>query len=155
MRLLPILAGAVLVGAPALAAQTAVRGRVVDAASGRPLAGAEVRLEGVDTVSVRADAGGRFSARASRAGEWILRVRAVGYVAHRARLDLGGADWDRELRLDAAVRALDQLVVTAARRAQRLGDAVTTTELVTRADLERTGASDLASVLTEQTGSGS
>jgi outer membrane cobalamin receptor len=56
------------------------------------------------------------------------------------------------ISLEAAPMALDGMVVTAARRAQRLRDVATTTEVVTRADIERTGASDLASVLLEQTG---
>lgn len=47
---------------------------------------------------------------------------------------------------------LDEVVVTAARRPQRLADAVSTTELVSRADIARTGASDLATVLTQQPG---
>src|SRR5690606_31856559 len=54
--------------------------------------------------------------------------------------------------LDAAPLPLDHMVVTAARREQRLKDAVTTTEIISRADIERTGATDIAAVLLEQTG---
>lgn len=58
---------------------------------------------------------------------------------------------DSTRRSGSATR-LNQIVVTAARRAQRLRDVVTTTEVVTREDIERSGASDLASVLIEQAG---
>ena len=47
---------------------------------------------------------------------------------------------------------LDRVVVTAARREQRLADVVATTELITRAEIARTGATDLASVLATQIG---
>ncbi len=51
-----------------------------------------------------------------------------------------------------ATRVLEELVVTAARREQRLADATVTTELIDRAAIETSGAADLASVLTEQAG---
>ncbi|MDF1506508.1 TonB-dependent receptor plug domain-containing protein, partial [Roseisolibacter sp. H3M3-2] len=92
-------------------------------------------------------------AAALRAGRYRVSVRRVGHLPAEAWLDVAaGATAERTLRLDAAPLALDQVVVTAARRAQRLGDAVTTTEVVTRADIARTGAADLSAVLTEQTG---
>ena len=51
-----------------------------------------------------------------------------------------------------AVHDLPDVVVTAARREQRLQDTPITTELVTARDIAVTGASDLGSVLVEQTG---
>ncbi|HEY0970354.1 MAG TPA: TonB-dependent receptor, partial [Gemmatimonadales bacterium] len=62
-----------------------------------------------------------------------------------------GAD-TLSVRLTAAPLALDRVVVTAARREQRLADAIVTTEVVGRREIERSGATDLAAVLTEQTG---
>lgn len=48
--------------------------------------------------------------------------------------------------------ALDAVVVTAARREQRLKDVIVATEVISREEIERSGASDLAAVLVEQTG---
>ena len=136
-----------------LSAQGSATGRVVDAASGRAIVAAEVRLEGRDTLAVRTGPDGRWSVTALPYGGYQLMVRAIGYVANSGRLIVAGAAAAPTVTaLDAAVLSLDQLVVTAARRAQRLGDAVTTVEVVSRAEIERTGASDLASVLVEQTG---
>jgi outer membrane receptor for ferrienterochelin and colicins len=56
------------------------------------------------------------------------------------------------LALTPSVRALDALVVTASRRAQRLQDVPVMMDLVDRRDISESGASDIASVLTEQTG---
>lgn len=50
------------------------------------------------------------------------------------------------------VLILDELVVTAARRPQRLKDAVVPTTLITREAIEATGAADVASVLTSRIG---
>jgi outer membrane receptor for ferrienterochelin and colicins len=63
-----------------------------------------------------------------------------------------GAEATIELRLDTAMIALDAVVVTAARREQRLADATVETELISRADIERSGASDLGAVLVERAG---
>lgn len=142
------------VGAQSRPATDAPGGTVRDAASA-PIAGATVRLEGRDTLVMRTDARGAWQAPRSIDGTYVLSVRAIGFRPFRSRaaLTLGSASTAAiETVLEPAALALDQTVITAARRAQRLGDAVTTVEVVSRADLERTGASDLASVLTEQTG---
>ena len=135
-------------GAPAY-----VRGRVIDASTHLPIAGAEIILVGPVSASVRADESGAWRSPPLASGRYALRVRSVGYSAHDAVLDLtAGADIDRRVFLDPVPLALDRVVITASRREQRLKDVAITTELVTRDDIERSGATDLASVLTEQTG---
>lgn len=135
------------------AAAGALGGRVVDASTGQPLAGVEVRLTGRDTVVVRSGPKGAWLIANLSAGQYTIRARGLGHLPREMQVQVaGGQRTHYELRLDAAPLSLDQVVVTAARRDQRLTDAVVTTEVVTRADIERTGAADLASVLTEQTG---
>jgi outer membrane receptor for ferrienterochelin and colicins len=138
---------------PALAERARLHGRVTDAATGRGLEGAEVLILGPDTLRIRTDAEGGWTSGELRPGRWVVRARRLGYAAAQRTIALrAGATERLTIALDAAPLALDQVVVTAARRPQRLADAVTTTEVVTREDIARTGASDLASVLTEQTG---
>lgn len=133
-------------------------GVVAAAGSGVGLVGAEVRVSrvaGTDTLFARTDAMGRWRVALTQPGRYFVRVRRVGYVTATSAVDVreaGERGTSLVMRLDEAPLALDQIVVTAARREQRLADVVTTTEVLTRADIERTGASDLASVLTEQTG---
>lgn len=142
----PARAELTLVGVP-------LAGRVVDAATGRGVPDADVRLAGVDSVVLRTDAAGAWNGVALRPGHYVVRVRRLGYSAATMSTVLrAGAPAQLTLTLDAVPLALDQVVVTAARRAQRLADAVTTIEVVSRTDIERTGASDLGSVLTERTG---
>ncbi len=135
-----------------LSALAQVSGRVQSASDGNAIGGAEVRLEGRDTIVVRTNGAGEFRVLRAAPGRYTLRARALGFIARAREIDLPSRDSSIVLALPPAALALDQLVVTAARREQRLGDAVTTVEVVSRADLERTGAADLASVLTEHTG---
>jgi hypothetical protein len=64
-----------------LAAQ-AVTGRVVDAESGAAVPSAQVALlvEGEVHESVLTDGEGRFTLRAPRSGDFLLRTRALGYA---------------------------------------------------------------------------
>lgn len=57
-------------------------------------------------------------------------------------------------RTDSSVKAktLDAMVVTASRRLQRVSDAPVTTEVISRADVERSGAQDLNTLLTQYVG---
>lgn len=153
-----IAAGSALVtlAAPALRAQgpsAAPAGRVRSSADGHAIAGAEVMLIGADTLRLRTDADGAWRAPSAATRWTTLRVRAMGFAAYTQELAADrGVTWPREIALVPAAIALDQMVVSAARREQKLADAVATVEVVNRRDLERTGASDLSSVLTEQLG---
>lgn len=146
-RLPRLLLAAALAALPArAAAQAALRGTVVDGETGAPVAGAVVRLTSrADSALTSSD--GRWSL-ASVDGTARIEVRRMGYATRRVVAGPG------EMRIALAPGAvgLDAVVVTASRRLQRLGDAPAATEIVTRREIEDTGASDLASVLTEQTG---
>lgn len=129
-----------------------VEGRVVDASSGLGVESAEVTAIGRDTLHARTDARGAWHVQPVAPGVYELRVRRIGYVSLGTRMSLDASRRGLVLTLHAAPLALDNVVITAARREQRLADVVTTTEVISRRDIERTGASDLASVLVEQTG---
>lgn len=127
-------------------------GRVLDDATGRGIAGAIVRLTTANDEQevMRTDAVGRWRSHkpaTGRSDAARIQVRAIGYVAQET-----SASPQVVTRLTAAILSLDQMVITAARRAQRLQDVVIATEVVSRSDIERTGASDVAAVLTEHTG---
>ncbi len=142
----------VLAAAP-LDAQARLEGRVTTAQDGRAIAAAEVRIEGADTLRLRTAADGTWRVQVLAPGRYRVRVRAIGHVADTKEFVFVDGAHDRwDVALVEAALALDQVVVTATRRPQRLGDAPITVEVVGRADLERSGASDLSTVLTEHTG---
>ncbi len=135
------------------AGDASLHGRVVDERTGEPLAGAEVLVDGPTPRRARAAADGTWRVAGLVPGHYELQARYIGHVARESAVDLGpGESAEHALLLAPAVLPLDAMIVTAARREQRLGDAVVTTELVSRAEIAETGASDLAAVLTERTG---
>ncbi len=141
---------------PALAQENAtatLRGVVVDGATGTPLEGAELIVAGPTPLAIRSDLRGAWRAASLVPGRYRIRVRRIGYAAHELGVELeAGSDVERRIALVAMPLSLDQVVVTAARREQALKDVAVTTEVVTRREIEQTGASDLASILTEQLG---
>ncbi len=134
-----------------LPAQSVRQGQVVDAATGVAVRDALVlHIVARDTTRALTDADGRFTWSATDAGELV--IRRLGYApTRRATRDITG-DEPWRVSLTPLALQLDATVVTAARRDQRLKDAVVPTELISRAEIERSGASDVAGVLTEQLG---
>jgi outer membrane receptor for ferrienterochelin and colicins len=131
------------------AAQDVLRVRVLDRATREPVATALVRVSGSPTTALTDGAG---TARVSvTRPEVELVIERTGYttVKQRARLERSA---EIVIELEPAPTALDALVVTASRRLQRLKDAPVATELVTRREIEESGAADLAGVLLERTG---
>jgi outer membrane receptor for ferrienterochelin and colicins len=146
-------AAALVLGAAAAAAQgpAELRGRVVDAVTGAPIAGAAVVLAGADGAAATSGADGRWAIAGLPGGELVAAVRKAGFVARTVRVRVP-ATAELVVALAPEALKLDALVVTASRRVQRLADAPVTTELITREEIEQTGASDLASALVERTG---
>lgn len=125
------------------AAQEAWQGVVVEAGTGAPVAGAAVAVLGGESAVGRTDRSGRWSLQLP-AGEHRLRVSHPGYAPREVTLTA-----PREGRIALAPRplVLDGIVATAGRRMQTLAEAAVATEVVSRADLARSGASDLAGAL--------
>ncbi len=144
------------------AASPVVHGVVTDARSGQPVSEALVVAvvaygESADTVQTLSGSDGTFTLRTRPAGDAtaVLRVRRLGFapsttrISARAHASLQNA---ARVALTPLALQLDATVITAARREQRLKDAVVPIEIVARAEIERSGATDVASVLTEQLG---
>lgn len=147
-----LLAGLLTYAVGAAAQQGAeVGGRVVDAVSGSPLVGASVQIVGSGRESVTSGRDGRWLIVGMPVGDYVARVAKPGYSERTVSIHLPTAT-DLRIALSPDALPLDALVVTASRRMQRLADVPVTTELITRAELQQTGASDLTSALLEHTG---
>lgn len=141
LTLLPAVAGA----------QESVRVSIqaTGGADARPVAGAAVVIDRVPAPNGRTDERGRWSGLVA-AGPRQFRVMSIGF---RPRDTVVVAREGLVLQVDLreTMIPLGEVVVTAARREQRLADAVVETELITARDLQR-GSTDLASVLSERVG---
>ncbi len=97
-----------------VSAQTAsVRGRVLSAATGQPIANATVSLPS-QARETRSDSLGQFTLAGLRSGAQELVVRAVGYTAARATVPLtAGPPLELDVDLDLLPPVLDSVVTEA------------------------------------------
>ncbi|MEP7383138.1 MAG: TonB-dependent receptor [Gemmatimonadota bacterium] len=131
-----------------------LHGRVTDAATGRPILGAEVLANDGVLGRARSDGDGAWELRVPGTPIVRVRVRHPGYAFREFVVDAGRstAGTPHQTALNALAIPLDAVIVTAARREQKLGDAVVETELIGPRELAQRGASDVAAVLTEHSG---
>ncbi|HEU0054016.1 MAG TPA: TonB-dependent receptor, partial [Longimicrobium sp.] len=134
--------------APLAAQDGSLAGVVVEAGTGRPVAGARVSVAGA--AALRAGDDGRWSATALAPGAYRVRVEAVGYAPREVEARVPGPAV--RVALETAPLALGAVVATASRRPQALADAPVATELISRAEIERSGAPDLAALLRGRAG---
>lgn len=106
-----VLALVVLAGSAPLHAQTVVlRGVVLQAGSGDPVAGAQVRIVGGDRVSVSND-DGSFVMSGLQPGTYLFRAESLGLRPYTFPLSIG-EDLEIEVRLEPDPVKLDSLTVT-------------------------------------------
>lgn len=140
-------------------------GRVIDASTGEGVDGASVRLTGSVHLGAVTDRAGRWHFERVPSGAYTLRIEHLAYAPAERRVSVPGpgvqvaagshgtgASQSLHVAITRRPVALDALVVTAGRRVQRLADVAVPTELVTAREIRESGASDLASVLTERAG---
>jgi outer membrane receptor for ferrienterochelin and colicins len=145
----PFLLLALLLGGGRLAAQS-LRGTVSEGGN-IPVAGAEVVIAG--RIVAITNSRGEWRASGLPVGTNVLTFRRLGYAPRTLTVDVsGGSESALPVLLTPMALPVEDLVVTASRRPERLADAVVTTELVDRRTIEATAAPDIAAVLTEQTG---
>jgi TonB-linked SusC/RagA family outer membrane protein len=117
MRLRRVLAFlALLLLAPVLAwaqGTSIIRGRITDAATGAPLVGVQVRVEGT-TVGAQTAADGTYTITGAPAGSRVLSTRRLGYAPTRATITVPATgDATQDFSLDKVATTLNEVVVTA------------------------------------------
>jgi outer membrane receptor protein involved in Fe transport len=129
--------------APSLAAQAGqVTGRVLDAATGRPVASARVAVQGLQ-LAANAGVDGRYTITGVPAGPRALTVSALGYATKTVtgvQVPAGGTA-TQDLSLSAATVVLAELTVTAESEAGSVNQAL---------DEQRTAVGVVNSITSEQ-----
>jgi iron complex outermembrane receptor protein len=139
-RLVTLLAPiAVLLGAHTAHAQT-VAGRITDAASQAPLPGARVRVlaaDGAVVDSALSTAAGTYRIGSVAPGRYVIAVALLRYAAARDTVQVAaGETVTRDFALSGAASVLDQVVVTASRRAERAQEAPASVSVVGAREIE-------------------
>ena len=149
-----------------------VRGRIVDASTGESLIGANVLL--VDTqldssitfksyhidkvkyeraqFGAASDANGDFIIKNVPTSIYQLKASYMGYDPAIHEIDLAIENIFLQLDLKDSFFRTEQIVVTATRTKKLMENVPVVTELITRQDIEETGAEDLADILNDRPG---
>ena len=105
-----------LLACPALAAGQGtgiIRGRISDGATGQPLAGVQVRVEGT-SVGAQTNADGTYTITGAPAGAHFLSTRRLGYGPQRAAVTVPATgDATQDFALGKVATTLNDVVVTA------------------------------------------
>lgn len=131
-------------------AMRVVSGRVVEAGSTIPLALVRVTVAGRPGTQALTDSVGRFRLALPFGEVAVLRFRRLGYVP--VERILGPGSDGGPVMLEPLRESLEARIITAARREERLADAVVATELIGAGEIARSGASDLAALLEKHVG---
>lgn len=118
----------------AQAATGTITGRVTDAASGQPLAGASVRVAGSEIGTQAAD-DGRFTLRGVSPGSVTLAVSRIGYAARREAVTVtAGQTATVNVAISQAALSLSAVVVTVtgAQRKAEIANTVATIPVAER-----------------------
>ncbi len=122
---------------PVAAQQGTISGRVVDAETGEPLAGAAVEVLGQGVQAATNDSGG-FSVSVAPGSHSVV-VEMIGYET--GRVDgvgvAGGATEEIEIVLRSRALVLNPIVVTASRRQEKALDAPASVSTVSAAEIAR------------------
>ena len=130
-------------------AQQNISVTVASGTDARPITGASITVDGV-LSSGRTDRSGSWNGTVP-AGRHRLAVKAIGFQPRDTLFEVGDARVTIRVSLTKAIVPLDEIIVTAARREQRLADAVVETEVITSEDIRR-GPPDLSALLAERVG---
>jgi hypothetical protein len=143
----PALAAAALVLVPSLAAaQAVVVGRVTDAATGAPVRGAVVQLEGAP-AGVVSDSAGRYLLMGVAPGPQVLRADHLAYATTRLGINVPArGTLEQDLQMAETALRLQGIAVTADRAGRARGELGTASVVGEEAIRQRTAAS-LAGVL--------
>ncbi|HIC37580.1 MAG TPA: hypothetical protein EYO80_07860, partial [Candidatus Marinimicrobia bacterium] len=138
---------AILIASTLLAQKGTLTGKVLDAANGSPLIGANVSLEGT-SQGAATDTEGRFTILQVEAGEQTLMASYIGYqVLKQDVIVRGGETLSMDLELEPEVIQMETYVVTASRRRERVEDAPAAISVISKAQIRRESNTNLGDYL--------
>lgn len=123
-----------------------IAGKVTDAQSGQPIAGARVSLgSGAQGAISRADGTYRLPVAA---GTYVIRVASLGYSPISDTVIVSGSGATRDYALNRGTQTLDASVVTGTRVSDRtVANAPVPVDVLTSAEIKQTGATETNQIL--------
>jgi len=134
-----------------LKAQQPIKGRLLDD-EGKALAFATVKLYPTAYIT-STDREGQFQFDQVAPGDYEIRISAIGFEELRQKVSVSSEHLIlQDFQLTTSTRLLDQVVVTASRLEQTIGDVPIPIAIIDNEQITRSGNLRLDEVLREQTG---
>ena len=123
-----------------------IAGKVTDAQSGQPIAGARVSVgTGAQGAISRSDGTYRLPVAA---GTYVIRVASLGYAPVTDTVIVSGSGASRDYALNRGTQTLDASVVTGTRVSDRtVANAPVPVDVLTSAEIKQTGATETNQIL--------
>ncbi len=125
-----------------------ITGKVTDVL-GEPLAGAHIAAKGQRDVATVTDLDGNYRL-VVQPGNCLLQVSYVGYVPQQVTITDVRDEMHFNVRLAADQTSLEQVVVTATMTPKTLKDVPVVTRLITSDDIQKTDATNIQDMLTQE-----
>lgn len=138
LRRLFIILGLMLFAAPAAAQSGSIIGRVTEATTGRPVAGArvEARTSGALAGGATTDDNGQFRIVNLAAGTYSLTTARIGYQFQRVEgVQVGTGIATADVTMPPLASILDQVVTTASRAPEKVLDAPASVSVVNEKEI--------------------
>ena len=130
--------------------RVSVSGRVSDAQTGAPLAGASVYIADAKTGAVT-NANGAYTIRNIAAGSYLMEVSFVGYSSITEQVKLTG-DLQKNFTLSPAVLENEGITVTGVSTATKIKRTPTPVTIVSKKELTQVAATNLIDALSKNPG---
>jgi outer membrane receptor for ferrienterochelin and colicins len=137
-----LLASCIAAGPHAAAAprsDVTLTGCVFSSADGSPISGAEVLAEGTESKALT-DAQGRYLLTCLSPGTQTLHASAAGFESSSSQVSITGREVSLDFHLRPVSMHLETMVVTATRTEKTLKEVPILTEVISRQDMESSGA---------------
>jgi outer membrane cobalamin receptor len=139
-----------LIACPFIHAQTVVKGRISDKATGDGLIGVAVIAD--SKTGAISDVNGNYSLSLP-GGKHALEFRLLGFKSETSTLQITSADTlILNMKMEPAARALDMVVVSAGKFEQKLGDVTVSMEVISPALVESKNTTTIESIIDQVPG---
>ena len=123
-----------------------LEGKILDASNKSGLPFANISLEGT-TLGSASDADGRFSIEKINAGTYTVIASYMGYSTYKMPITIPNEDGELTILLEAEAIQLDEYVVTASRRRERVEDAPAAISVISKKEIRRESNTNLGDYL--------
>ena len=123
-----------------------LEGKILDASNKSGLPFANISLEGT-TLGSASDADGRFSIEKINAGTYTVIASYMGYSTYKRPITIPNEDGELTILLEAEAIQLDEYVVTASRRRERIEDAPAAISVISKKEIRRESNTNLGDYL--------